>query len=96
MTKLEKQEILKLARLARLTLSNDEVELFQKELSAIFGYFDDLLKADIERLEPTYQVSGLVNQYREDSVVSYQATPDQLLAIAPATEDRFLKVRKIL
>lgn len=97
MAKLSREEVLKLAQLARLRLSDEEVEQYTKELSTIIDYFELLDKADIKGLEPTSQVTGLVNQFREDEIVVNQAaSPDELLKRVPNTEGRYIKVKRMI
>lgn len=97
MSKLTREEVLKLARLARLELSEEEVEKYSDELGTIMDYFKLLDEADITGLEPTSQVSGLVNQFREDDVLTEQrASADELLKIVPKTKDRFIKVKRMI
>ncbi len=96
MTKLSREQVLKLAKLSRLSLSENEIEQYQKELSSILDYFERLSAADISGLEPTYQVSGLKNIMREDDVVLQQATPDELLKRVPKTDGRYIKVGRMI
>lgn len=96
MAKLTHEDVLKLAKLARLHLSEQEIEQFQKEISAILGYVEQLQSVDLDDLEPTYQVTGLKNVMRPDTEVNYGATPEELLNNAPATEDGHIKVKRIL
>jgi aspartyl-tRNA(Asn)/glutamyl-tRNA(Gln) amidotransferase subunit C len=96
MADLKRDDILKLARLARLHLSDEEVEQFRSEISSILGYVEQLQKVDTKGLEPTYQVTGLKNVMRPDEVKDYGATPQELLKNAPATEKGHFKVKRIL
>lgn len=96
MADLKRADILKLARLARLHLSDEEVEQFRHEISAILGYVEQLQKADTKGIEPTYQVTGLKNVTRPDEVKDYGASPAELLKNAPATEKGHIKVKRIL
>jgi len=96
MADLSRDDVLKLARLARLTLTEEEVEKYQKELSEILKYVEQLQSADVEGLEPTSQVTGLKNVMRDDVIVDYGVTPDDLLGIAPNTEGRLLKVKRMI
>lgn len=95
-TQFTKDQVLKLAELANLQLSDSEVERYQKELSAILEYFERLNEVDISGLEPTYQVSGLVNVMREDVPKLQQATPDTLLERTPHVEGRYIKVGRMV
>lgn len=96
MAKLNRDDVLKLARLARLHLNNDEVDRFQKEIGAILGYVEQLQKVDLDKLESTSQVTGLKNVMRPDENRDYGATPEDLLKNAPATEEGQIKVQRIL
>ena len=96
MAKLTREDVLKLARLAKLKLTNEEAEEFQKEISEILGYVEQLQKVDVGGLEPTHQVTGLTNVTRKDEVIDYGASPKDLLKNAPAQENNQIKVRRVL
>ncbi|HUD03490.1 MAG TPA: Asp-tRNA(Asn)/Glu-tRNA(Gln) amidotransferase subunit GatC [Patescibacteria group bacterium] len=96
MTKLSSADVRKLARLCRLRLTDKEVELYQNDLSAILNYVEILQKVDIKGLEPTSQVTGLMNVVRPDEVIDYGASPDDLLKNAPAVEAHQFKVKRII
>lgn len=96
MAKLTRDDVLKLARLSRLHLTDDEVQHFGDEISAILGYVEQLQTVDLSGLEPTYQVTGMKNVTREDEVVNYGVTPQQLLKNAPATESGQIKVKRMI
>lgn len=87
---------MKLARLARLDLTDAEVEEFRTELEAILQYVEQIQKADVTGLKPTSQVTGLKNVMREDEVVDYDASPDDLLRLVPQTQDRHIKVKRMI
>ena len=92
---LTKEEIVKIAQLARIELTEKEVEKFQKELSTVLEYVEELKQVDVEGLEEVAQVTGLVNVQREDKVVDY-GNREEILAIAPETKDGYYKVKAIL
>lgn len=96
MAKLTRDDVLKLAQLSRLHLSDEEIAKFQKEIEAILGYVEQLQKVDGRGLAPTYQVTGLQNIMRKDEIVDYGVTTDELLKNAPATEAGHIKVRRML
>jgi aspartyl-tRNA(Asn)/glutamyl-tRNA(Gln) amidotransferase subunit C len=96
MTELTREDVLKLARLARLDLTDEEVEAFRKELSDILGYVAQLDGADIAGLEPTTQVTGLKNVTRDDTVIDYGVSPAELLRLAPKTQDGQIKVNRMI
>jgi aspartyl-tRNA(Asn)/glutamyl-tRNA(Gln) amidotransferase subunit C len=96
MTELTREDVLKLARLARLDLSEEEVEAFRKEMSAILEYVAQLNSADVAGLEPTTQVTGLKNIMRDDTVIDYGISPAALLRLAPETQDSQIKVNRMI
>lgn len=96
MAQLSRDDILKLARLARLELTEDEVVKYQAELTDILKYVEQLQQADVAGLQPTSQVTGLTNVMRGDEVVDYGVTPDDLLRIVPQTQDRQIKVKRMI
>ncbi|HTH72438.1 MAG TPA: Asp-tRNA(Asn)/Glu-tRNA(Gln) amidotransferase subunit GatC [Candidatus Pristimantibacillus sp.] len=96
MADLTREDVLKLARLARLTITDEEVEKYRAELSEILHYVEQLQSADVEGLQPTSQVTGLKNVMAEDEIVDIGVTPDDLLKIAPHTEGRYVKVKRMI
>lgn len=95
MSQLSRDDVLKLARLARLRLSEDEIAQYQDELSAILDYVRLLEKEDLSSYKPTSQVTGLTNVMRPDEVRD-QSTQDELLRNLPDRQDSYIKVRKML
>lgn len=85
-----------MAQLARLSLSDEEVEEFSKELSDILQYVEQLQQVDISGLKPTNQVTGLVNVMRDDKVRDYGYAPRDLLKNVPATQDDMIKVNRMV
>jgi aspartyl-tRNA(Asn)/glutamyl-tRNA(Gln) amidotransferase subunit C len=96
MSKLSRDDILKLASLSKLRLSDEEIESLRDELSEILNYVEQLNKVDTSDLKPTYQVTGLTNVTRPDEVVDYGYKTDELLKNAPALQDNQFKVIRVL
>lgn len=96
MAKLTDQSILHLARLSRLSLDKSELDQFKDEFNKILTYIEQLSVVDIEGLEPTSQVTGLVNIMREDELIDYDETPKELLKNAPDQLDGQFKVKRVL
>jgi aspartyl-tRNA(Asn)/glutamyl-tRNA(Gln) amidotransferase subunit C len=96
MAKLTRDDILKLAHLSRLHVDEDEITRFSDEISAILQYVEQLQSVDLSGLEPTSQVTGLVNVERADEVKDYGVTPAELLKNAPATDNGHIKVKRML
>jgi aspartyl-tRNA(Asn)/glutamyl-tRNA(Gln) amidotransferase subunit C len=96
MSQLTKEEVLKLAKLARLRLSDEEVDKYVLELAEILNYVEQLSEVDTSNLKPTNQVTGLHSVYRNDEVVEYQAKPGDLLRAAPQTSNGYIKVKRMI
>jgi aspartyl-tRNA(Asn)/glutamyl-tRNA(Gln) amidotransferase subunit C len=96
MADLTRDDILKLARLSRLHLTDEEAVQFQKELNAILHYVEQLQEVDTSGLQPTYQVTGLKNVMRPDEVKDYGADQKELLKNAPELEDNHFKVKRMV
>ncbi len=96
MAKLSVQDVLKLASLAKLELTEDELQHFTGDLSAILEYVEQLGDVDTKGLLPTAQVTGLVNVTRHDELIDYGTTPEELLKNAPALEKNQIKVKRML
>ena len=96
MSKLSRDDVLKLAALSKLRLSDSEVEMLREQLSEILNYVEMLDKIDISGVEPTYQVTGLKNIARSDQQKNYGYPIDELLKNAPAVQDGQFKVRRVL
>jgi len=82
------------AKLARLELTEEEKELYTKQLGAVLEYVNQMNEVDTSKIEPMTQVVDFVNVMREDKVV-YEQTKEELMANAPEEENGFFKVPKI-
>jgi len=95
---ISKQEVKHIAKLARLGLTEKEVEKFQKELSSILDYFEKLKEVDVSEIEPTSHPFQMENMMRDDeSPASLKTTAgkEKLLGLAPETKEGYLKVKSI-
>ncbi|MGL4651469.1 MAG: Asp-tRNA(Asn)/Glu-tRNA(Gln) amidotransferase subunit GatC [Caldilineaceae bacterium] len=85
-------EVRHVAELAKLSLSDDEVALFGRQLSAILDYADQLSQVDTSHVPPTPYVLPLENVLRDD--VARPSLPNEIsLANAPAQANGFFRVR---
>lgn len=92
---IDRETVQNVARLARLGVSEDEIDTFKNQLSVILENMRILQEADVSTVSPTAHASRLENIMREDiSRPSYPA--EVLLANAPDQEDNFLKVNAVL
>jgi aspartyl-tRNA(Asn)/glutamyl-tRNA(Gln) amidotransferase subunit C len=90
-----KQDVEKVAKLARLDVSEAEKDAFAKQLSQILTHIGKLNQYDTKGIEPTASVMGQVNVFRED-VVRPSLTTDKALANAPEREADGFCVPKII
>ena len=93
--KLSREEVKHIALLARLGLSEDEVEKLREQLSNILENFEILKKVDTTDVPPTSHPIALVNVMRDDEVAP-SFPPDEILANAPREEDGCFRVRAVL
>src|SRR5881396_1192044 len=96
MAKLSRDDVLKLAQLARLSLSDSEVEEFKVQINEILHYIAQLQKVDVTGLLPTSQVTGLTNVMREDTIEDYGISPEDLLRNVPTKQDGLIKVKRMV
>lgn len=95
--KLTKQEIQHIANLARLELSDQEYEKFGTQLSDVLSYIEQLKEVNTDDVEPTAQVTGLENIWREDEVEKWDENEiKSALDEAPELEDGQVKVKRVL
>ena len=93
--KLEREAVLHIARLARVYLTDEEVETYAAQLGDIIGHFDVLNRIDTEGVEPTAHTLPLRNVMADD--IARPSLPrEEVLAMAPNTEDGYLRVRAVL
>ena len=107
-----KEEVQHIAKLARLGLTEKEIEKFQGELSSILDYIEKLKEVDISKVEPTSHSitralakggdeasassTEVKNVMREDKSQKSKVKSQKLLELAPETKDGYLKVKSIL
>lgn len=78
---LSHEEVRKIAELAKLDLTDDEVALYANQLSSILGYFRKLQELDTSKIPPTASVLPLKNVFRADEVAN-TLTPEQAVSNA--------------
>jgi aspartyl-tRNA(Asn)/glutamyl-tRNA(Gln) amidotransferase subunit C len=92
---LRRDDVAKVARLARLRLSNAELDLFTGQLADVLAHAEDLHRLDVAGVAETAHPFGLVNVLRED-VVGSCLDRDEVLACAPDAEDGRFGVPRIV
>lgn len=93
--RLGRQQVEHVSRLARLTLSEQELTLFEDQLSAIIEHAQNVTALDTEGVSPTFSTMPLLNVFRPDEVAP-SLTQAEALANAPAAEDGHFRVPRIL
>ena len=93
--KLSHDEVLHIALLARVGLTDTEVKQLSEQLSNILDNFEALQQVDTTGVSPTAQSIALQNVMSDDNVAD-SLPPDEVLANAPQREDGFFRVRAVL
>ncbi len=94
---IDKELVKKVANLSNLILDDDETDRFTKEMGDVLGYAEQLNEIDVSDVEPTDQVTGLSNVFREDIVIDYPADKKQkLIHTAPKLENGYIVVPKVV
>lgn len=85
-----------LARLSSIELTDEEAVSLRADIQEILGYVEQLSDLDTSGVEPTYQVTGLQNVFRADTVSDSNVSGLQLVAMAAETTEDQVKVPKVL
>jgi aspartyl-tRNA(Asn)/glutamyl-tRNA(Gln) amidotransferase subunit C len=93
--KLSREEVQHIARLARLGMTETELERFREQLSNILENFEILQQVDTSDVPPTAQAIPLQNVVRDDKVAP-SLPPDDVLANAPQKEGELFRVKAVL
>jgi len=94
---IEKDQVKHIAKLARLSLNEEELEEFQEELSSILDYVDQLKELDVSDVKPTSHSVELKNIMREDK--AEETDPERVKKLRkafPNEKDGYDKVKSIL
>lgn len=92
---LTKEEVLKVAKLARLEFTNEEIEKYQQELNEILNYMSMLDELDTNDIKPLSQVNNDTNNLRED-IVKPSLSVEEALKNAPEAVDGTVVVPKVV
>lgn len=92
---IEREQVLKVANLARLQLTPAEEEQFTTQLGNILDYFEQLSELDTSAVEPTARAIDVVNVTRSDQMVVCEQR-EVILSSAPEREDEFFRVPQIM
>ncbi len=94
---LTKDEIRDIATLARIGVTDEEVDTFQKGLSDVLGYFKKLQEVDTENVEEIGHITGITDIYRSDSVLELDEKGKKaIMDNVPDKKDNYIKVKSVL
>ena len=93
---IKREDILHLASLSNLSLTDGEVKSLGKDLQDIIKYISQLDELDTKDVEPTYQVFEMENIWRDDEVVDQGVSREELLALSEKSRDNQIEVPKVL
>ena len=93
--KLSREEVLHIARLARVALNEEEIIRMSEQLSNLLEHFQVLQQVDTEGVPPTAQSVELRSVMRDD-VIQPSLAPEDVLANAPARDGDSFKVKPVL
>ncbi len=91
-----REDILHLAKLSNLSLSEEEITSLKPDLQGIIRYISQLDELDTDNIEPTYQVFEMENVWRGDEILEQDALREQLLALTKEEKDNQIKVPRVL
>jgi len=95
MTKITKEEVKKVAHLARLELNENEINNHAEQLEKILDYIKHLEKIDTDNVLSTTRAIEVVNVLRKDEKKNSDCN-EEILELGPSREDKYFKVPKII
>ena len=95
MTKITKEEVRKVAHLARLELNEDQINSHAKQLEKILEYVKQLEKIDTNDVPCTTRAIEVTNVFRKDENKNFECA-EELLKLGPSREDKYFRVPKII
>tara|TARA_Y100000589_G_scaffold176710_1_gene167535 strand:+ start:2398 stop:2691 length:294 start_codon:yes stop_codon:yes gene_type:complete len=95
MSRITKDQVSKVAKLARLKLNEEEIDNHAIQIEKILDYINQLEKIDTENVQCTTRAIEVINVFRNDEKKQFN-NRDEILNLAPAREDDFYKVPKII
>lgn len=91
---ISQKEVRHIAELARIGISEKEVERYSKDLSSILDWIEKLKKVDIEKISEVSHISRMENSLREDKVKKF-AEVEKIIELFPEKKERYDKVKSI-
>jgi aspartyl-tRNA(Asn)/glutamyl-tRNA(Gln) amidotransferase subunit C len=92
---ISKDEVKHIAGLARIGVSEEEVEKFSTDLSSILDFVEQLKEVDVSNVEPTAHITGLENRMRDDKVRDFE-NKEGISKLFPEEKNGYNKVKSVL
>lgn len=89
------EEVLHIAKLARLNLQENEIQDYKKNLEEILEFADTINKVDTDNIDETIGINENYNVFRKDEIVS-ESDKDELLANAPSQDEGMFRIPKVI
>lgn len=93
---ISKEQILKIAKLSRLSLSPSEEAHFSDQFTAILNYFEQMSKINTDGVEPLITPTEIDFHWREDAAVSWEELGEKVVESAPDKSGRLFKVPPVV
>lgn len=92
---ISKKEVKHIAELARIGVSEKDIDKFSKDLSAVLDWVKELQEVDVSKVEPIAHITGTENVMREDKAREFR-DKDEIIKLFPEKKDNYGKVKSIL
>lgn len=92
---ISKDDVLHTAKLAKIRIPDNKIEAFQKDLSEIFDWIDQLQNVDTQGVSPTSQVTGLYNNTRTDDILNGSSSKSLLDCTPHTVEKHQIRIPKV-
>lgn len=89
------EEVLHIAKLARLSLQENEIQDYKKNLEEILEFADTINKIDTDNIDETIGINENHNVFRKDEIIS-ESDKDELLANAPSQDEGMFRIPKVI
>lgn len=89
------EEVLHIAKLARLNLKENEIQDYKKNLEEILEFADTINKVDTDNIDETIGINENYNVFRKDEIID-ESNKDELLSNAPSQDEGMFRIPKVI
>lgn len=89
------EEVLHIAKLARLNLKENEIQDYKKNLEEILEFADTINKVDTDNIDETIGINENYNVFRKDEIIN-ESNKDELLSNAPSQDEGMFRIPKVI